>query len=739
MAKLQPCPKCGAQFDVSAFAAGTKFTCGACGAVVTAGAPAAGSPVVARVPGTSRTPPAPAAPSRPVPAPSRAQAGGGGGGSSPRGPQYVPLERRAQAPEPATRTGRRREADEETAPRARGERAPRSERKKNPLALLAVTGGLLVVIVAGLLFLNSGDKDKDGDGKKPTPAGTNGGGTTPVAVSPGATGPGTSPGTTGPAVTSPGMAGGTAPAPGTGPAGATALPALEAEYAALGSGASKGQMRDVMLRAKALGVAAEPFAKRVAGDLIRLGDPNDRDARALLGHREFTHGVPDEVDFRKYPFVRAVEEAHEKRWFEDEEGYALAMKAYERTLEHVEKLKTDNTYVALETARKAIDRDEYFKGYNYDAIFASPYLICYSSEERINEEDFIGLPPAERRRKLDELDKKKLKYHRILAEKREIYTQLYKEFLKRYEKECDLRDLIKPYGGRPDYPITKRSFPDGCPLIVWIFSDKKAFEEYHSKIKKDDIDPNVAGYFSPATGWVYLYDEDGSDREFEVNKNVHEGTHQLQHWFTRQKNEWGPAFVPQSFFGEGFAEYTGSVTMAPDRTLTFVGVNRPRLRSAMNFAALIKKDVKKDFGSGPGAIGIFPCKDFVRFEGYHTVAAWAQERWGISQGVGLFYCQAWAFVYFLNEYQGGKYRAPFLKFVNDMLNHPRTSEGYGFEKFKQQFKLVNDAKWKALQDEFEPFYKELLKMDLAKVGPTPPDREVWPGYVPPESLDAGKK
>ena len=35
MAKLQPCPKCGAQFDVSAFAQGAKFTCGACGALQT--------------------------------------------------------------------------------------------------------------------------------------------------------------------------------------------------------------------------------------------------------------------------------------------------------------------------------------------------------------------------------------------------------------------------------------------------------------------------------------------------------------------------------------------------------------------------------------------------------------------------------------------------------------------------------------------------------------------------------
>jgi hypothetical protein len=728
MAKLQPCPKCGAQFDVSSFAAGSKFTCGACGAVVTAGAAPVAAPVGARVPGTSRTPPAPSAPSRPIPAPARAS---GGSGSSARGPQYVPVERRAgAAAETVARTPRH--AREQGEPHARAERHARGERpKKNPMVLVGVTGALLVVIVGALVLMNKGGGENDADAGKTT---VSGGGTKPSASGTGGmdSASGTSPST-------PGMSNGTAPAAsGTTKPGETCA-TLEAEYQALGSAANKAQMRDLMLRAKALGPACDPFAKKVAGDLISLGDANDKDARGLLGHKEFTHAVPEELVFRKYPFVRAVEEASAKRWFEDAEGYALAMKAWEKTKEHAKRLETDHTYRALEGARMEIDRDEFFKGYNYEAIFASPYLICYSSKERINEADFITMSPAERSKKQDELDKKKQKFHRILAEKREIYTQLYAEFLKRYEKECDLRDLMKPYGGREDYPITKRSYPEGCPLIVWIFSDRDAFQDYHTKIKKDSIDESVAGYFSPMTGWVYLYDEDGSDREFEVNKNVHEGTHQLQHWFTRQKNEWGRAFVPQSFFGEGFAEYTGSVIMTPDRKLTFVGVNRPRLRSAMNFAAQIKKDAKREFGSGSGQMGIFPSKDFVRFEGYHTVAQWAAEKWGTPAGVGLFYCQSWAFVYFLNEYKDGKYRKPFVKFVNDMLNHPKSSEGYGFEKFKKEFGIVNDAGWKKLQDEFEPFYKELLKMDLDKVGPKPPDRDDWPGWVASSSLDEAKK
>jgi hypothetical protein len=171
--------------------------------------------------------------------------------------------------------------------------------------------------------------------------------------------------------------------------------------------------------------------------------------------------------------------------------------------------------------------------------------------------------------------------------------------------------------------------------------------------------------------------------------------------------------------------------MTKERQLTFVGVNRPRLRQLADLKNVVKERFKKS------DLPIFPLKDFVQFEGYHTVQAWAQERWGPIAGASLsiFYIQAWAFVNFLNEYKDGKYREAFTRFLNDMLNHPKEASGYTFEKFKKQFALTNDAKWKALQEEFEPYYKQLQKMDLDKVGPLPPGRDDWPGYVAPDSLD----
>jgi hypothetical protein len=340
---------------------------------------------------------------------------------------------------------------------------------------------------------------------------------------------------------------------------------------------------------------------------------------------------------------------------------------------------------------------------------------------------------AERSKKLAELDANRKKWNKILAEKGKIYTQLYQYFLKRYGEECELKDLMEPYGGRPDYPPSKRSFAEGVPMVIWIFSDREAFDYHHKKQLKDKDRStgleNVAGYFSPGTGWVYLYDE--PQRQFEIDKNVHEGTHQLEHWFQRQKNEWATQFhTPQSFFGEGFAEYLGSVEMDPQRNLKFIGINRTRLSGWHG----VLKDAEANKKKPP----IFPLQDLVRFEGYGEAAGFAAEKLGINPdfGLGVFYIQSWALVYFLNEHQNGKYRTQFNKYLNDILNYDYEKERYGYEAFKKQFGLRAEADWKALDKEFRTFFvDELKKKNPKDVAEQAPDRDDWPGFKDPEEDD----
>ena len=152
MAKLQACPKCGAQFDVSAMASGTKFTCGACGAVVSVGGGSVGSS-------------GGASPTRSVPAPA-ASAGK-------RGPQYVPPDRqreaaaaaRSDAPPVATRGGRA----------ARAPRGGDGTRKQGlpPAALAGIGGGVLLAGLAAFLLMGQGKDEKKGADPKSGPVASN--------------------------------------------------------------------------------------------------------------------------------------------------------------------------------------------------------------------------------------------------------------------------------------------------------------------------------------------------------------------------------------------------------------------------------------------------------------------------------------------------------------------------------------------------------------------------------------
>lgn len=704
MSKLQACAKCGAQFDVSAMAAGTAFTCGACGAVVTVGA--ATSP--------SRVPPAPA--SRPIPAPAKA-AGGAAKPGSGRGPQYVPVERRREVAPAAAPARKGRDEPEGRASRGRAERP--AKKGMSPAAMGGLAAGVLAIAVGAMVLMKkSPATPTPTPGPSPAASGAGANPASPVA--------GTPAGGTAAAVNA---AGGGTPAP-----AADSFAAIEADFSKK-KHKSKDELKQFFERYRLAGPQGASRAKEVAEVIIREEDPDFAPARALLGYKEFNHPIPEMISFTNYPYIRAVEEANRQRWFGPDETkeYELAMHAWEKVLAHEKKLDPDtgdSTFRALDGARRAIARDPHFKDYNYEAIFASPYLICYSSDERLSEEDLLAIPKKDRQAKLAELEATRKTYQRVLAEKAKIYQQLYAEFLKRYAEDCELKDLMGPYGGRPDYPMSKRSFKDGCPMIIWIFSDRKAFDDYHDNVVKSNIPTGVAGYFSPGTGWVYLYDEP-DNREFEINKNVHEGTHQLEHWFQKQKREWGPTRVPQSFFGEGFAEYIGAVNLAKDRSLTFHGINRPRLEFLKSADAQMKQQNRK--------LPIFPTKVLVGFEGYGAVDAWAMENWKM-QGLGIFYAQSWAFVYFLNEGLNKKYQSKFKGYLDDMLNHPSVeAEGYAFERFKSRFGIKSEDDWKKLHAEFEKYYLEtLIPMDLSKVGAQPPTREDWPGYVPIEPVDPTK-
>ena len=165
--KLQACPKCEAQFDVSGYAVGEKFTCGACEYVITAHKQAPGRMPKARTPGT-RAGATAATGARRTPRVA----------SGPRGPQYKPVDRGGTSKKAVTRT--RRSGASATRPsRTRGDAASDAA-PAGAGPNKALLGGVLAVIVIGAaaLFLMGGEKKNDT---------TTGGGTDTASGTPNAT------------------------------------------------------------------------------------------------------------------------------------------------------------------------------------------------------------------------------------------------------------------------------------------------------------------------------------------------------------------------------------------------------------------------------------------------------------------------------------------------------------------------------------------------------------------------
>ncbi len=711
--KLQACTSCGAQFDVSTFAPGQKFTCGSCGTVLTAHAQAATPPAPAapvapavsgRAPGSRR-----AAPSGGLRQPAAASARTERAAVGTRGPQYRPPERRQDPRADARATERRPQRGQRA---ARMERPARAERKGGPSpALIYGAGGLLVAGVLLFLVIGGGKSDASGGGA------TAGG------------------------------SGSVAPAAGSN-AGATVTASVDT-LATVQDDLRRSELKKASdyhgfaKRFLDLGTdEGKNEAKHLYEELIRKVDPDDLEARKYLGYTDFQTDIlgrklqenedaipPDIANRRGYDYLDLVTDFASKRWLDDEDDIANAKKAVARMKRHLHLLETDHLFRLGDSIRSNIAQNPQLKLLNYTTCWKPPYLVCYSSAEEImSEMDLRKIEDKnERKAKKEELNKKRHQWDRVAYEKAMIFQQLYQEFMRRYADRFGLKPLTDEYGGRQDYPPGVRSYPDGVPMTIWIFSDEKSFQDYHEKHLGGRLPPGVAGYFDPSNGptggWIFLFDEPNpEDRGFEINKTVHEGTHMLEYWFTRQQSKWGFPPNSQNGFSEGIAEFLGSVQMDKARHLKFIEVNVPRLHSIKGErAAFAKKN--KDYP-------IFPVQHMMAFSSYAEMGQWANEAWGVEYGqaMDLFYQQVWAFTYFLNHFENGKYKDRWLDFFGAVLQRQASAEQKK-QTFMRCFRIRDDDEWDEIESEWTKYMKDVIfKMsdDTKEWEYTPPGPDDWP-------------
>jgi hypothetical protein len=452
----------------------------------------------------------------------------------------------------------------------------------------------------------------------------------------------------------------------------------------------------------------------------------DPKAHRFLGHREFALSKDDEATFMDIArvdldFMRGVEAARSKRWFTEEENdeWEIAQKALGEMREYMHRMETDREFRAGIAIRGNLANHEYFKTYNFVGHWASPFLICYSSSDRLSEYDLLSIEdPVERKARREELAVKRQQYERVVAEKGHMVQQLYAQFVKVFGEPLGLKPLMDEYGGRPDYPIGVRSYGDGCPMVMWVFDNKASWDDFHQKVSKELIPHFAAGYFSGESEMVMLYDEgeDTRERVFEIGKTVHEGVHQLEHFFARQKNNWRKPPFSQDFLGEGLAEWLGSVKMNAKYELEFVGVNVTRCGEAQRVAQQLKAAGKE--------YPVFPLEFLTSVTNYAMARGYAASEWGLDENLGmsLFYEQSWGFVYFLNTFENGRYWPRFVKFVDLIMQRPKLDNSVQ-PYFRQAFDITGEEDWEDLDDEFKTFMKGLLTLNLREFEYTPPPRK----------------
>ncbi len=217
---------------------------------------------------------------------------------------------------------------------------------------------------------------------------------------------------------------------------------------------------------------------------------------------------------------------------------------------------------------------------------------------------------------------------------------------------------------------------------------------------------------------------DGTDREFEIQKCAGLATYSLLDAFARQRSVGPPAVPLPVFFETGLAEWFGAVSMAKDRTLTFVGVNRPRLQSL--------KQIKDNMSKANKKLYAFPVSELARFTGYADVQRCGVDRWGIDPNfaLGLFYIECWEFLRFLEDSDGGKRRAAIGDLLDAWLGRPRVARSDSFDVVKWALGVETTKQWTALEKEFETYCFRLVRFDESSL-PRPPSLRDWPGYVPP--------
>ncbi len=387
---------------------------------------------------------------------------------------------------------------------------------------------------------------------------------------------------------------------------------------------------------------AEKLYKRI----LRKIDTNHPGARKKLGYTLYDGDIEK---YRKLKWLKA-EDLERVREIERERD------------KHGELLKSDPWYQASEVLIDELKKDKHLSKFDLEFTRYRPFLIA-------------------KQRKNPSTDAFKI---RILGE---MLQAAAVDFVKVFSKDLGLKPLDN---------VEFKGKASVLPIIY--FEDKYSFERYHLD-QGQKIPEGAAAYFMPSNNRIVYYEGEGQGSEqFNLNKMVHELTHQLVWFYTPSRSR-----CQLHFFQEGIAEFFAGTSRKSytnkDGERSYHYTFRGKLKSRMKHLKHARITHWFTFAD------LMQTPDKFAMDRLCKKKAGDDKRKQRQCG-SLFYAEAWSLFYFLWHHKDGVYRPNLIKYVGMELEGKT-----GLRHFRAAFEGVNlrevGRKWRTFVNSSGPFLEDI--------------------------------
>ena len=169
--------------------------------------------------------------------------------------------------------------------------------------------------------------------------------------------------------------------------------------------------------------------------------------------------------------------------FLNEEGFAVETARLRRAKQHLDRLKSDPAYEALQVAIARVKATS-LNDYPFVHIAVGPFLVFYCARDLQRIEDADAAAEEQR-----------------IGERRAVYTQKLEKMSGMYK--ALVKDVASLYPG-----LWKQHAPRRREIhYQWIFGDRGWYQDYLDRIRKTNPESTYrTGFLDKATGWCFLYE-----------------------------------------------------------------------------------------------------------------------------------------------------------------------------------------------------------------------------------------